>query len=191
METAKIKYPVLLIGPAYSGKSDFAGRCLSHEQAALVIGTGSREDDTLSERIDTLQLSRSKNWSLLESSENLVEHLTSALKDHDQVLIDSINLWLSYSLLDLLLRHDIRQVEQALLHEGQKLAELVKAAALQNKKLVIATNECGAGVSPNLPVARSFRRLNALINQQVAASCNTVINFTAGIPWTIRGEAIF
>ncbi|MFW7380469.1 MAG: bifunctional adenosylcobinamide kinase/adenosylcobinamide-phosphate guanylyltransferase [Oligoflexus sp.] len=187
MEITKIKYPVLLIGPAYSGKSDYAPQTLNPEQDALVLATGSPEDDNLKQRIAALKESRPSAWDLQEGCDHLLERLEEGLKHYDQILLDAVNLWLSHRLLELLLRHDLQQVETAIFHEGQKLAELIQKSETDQKRIVLITSENAAGIAPPLPVARSFRRLVSLINQKLATSSPTVISFTAGIPSVLRG----
>lgn len=189
MESSNLDSPVFLIGPAFSGKSDFSKYCLDLQAPAAVLAWGSIEDDFLKQRIQELKDQRPAHWKLYESPSDLLEQLTQALANYDQLLIDSINLWLSQSLVELLLRHDLAQVEQILLHQARQLIDLVRS--YQNEKRIIwVSSECGAGIVPHLPVARSFRKLVSLINQQLAATSQTVIHFTAGIPWLLKAGSI-
>lgn len=188
MEIAHFKQPILLIGPAYSGKSDFANRLLDQKKSALVIGTGNCDDEVMKQRVQILQAARPENWSLQEGCDQLLQKLISGMQQYDQVLVDSVNLWLSHAMIELLQKHELQQVEQALLQKGQKLAEQLQSSLLESKHLVLVSSESGAGISPPLPVARSFRRLISLVNQKIAANCPTVIQLTAGIPVVIRGQ---
>lgn len=187
-EMIKLKSPILLIGPAYCGKSELAPEALNMGQKALVIGTASLEDESLQKRIRALQESRPSHWQLVESPGEVVESLKKGLGEHTQILIDSINQWIAYRLVSLLHKQDLTQSEDAILEDARQLAAMVKAQHQQTNRLILVSSETGAGVHPPLPVAASFRRLTCQVNHMLAKNCLSVVSMQAGIPMIMKSS---
>ena len=60
------KAPVLILGPAHSGKSEFAIRLFKPDQPAVVIGTSSLKERAFAARIDRLQSLRPAAWESID-----------------------------------------------------------------------------------------------------------------------------
>jgi adenosylcobinamide kinase/adenosylcobinamide-phosphate guanylyltransferase len=97
----------------------------------------------------------------------------------DCALVDCLTLWLS----NLLFRGDENHVEE-------KVEALVRALPLLDFPVVFVTNEVGAGIVPDNPLARQFRDLAGWTNQRIAAVANEVVLMVVGIPMVIKKEAV-
>jgi adenosylcobinamide kinase/adenosylcobinamide-phosphate guanylyltransferase len=52
--------------------------------------------------------------------------------------------------------------------------------------VILVSNEVGAGIVPDNPLARQFRDVMGQVNQQIAAGVDRVVWVVAGIPVTIK-----
>ena len=52
--------------------------------------------------------------------------------------------------------------------------------------LFLVSNEVGGGIVPENPLARHFRDLAGIVNQQVAAACRAVTLVVAGLPLRLK-----
>jgi adenosylcobinamide kinase/adenosylcobinamide-phosphate guanylyltransferase len=183
-----LKTPLLLIGPAYAGKSDMACEVLPTEPQTLVIGTAPRDeaDTGFSKRLDQLQSRRPGHWDLLESPDNLADELGQLAADYDQILLDSLNQWTATRLLALVSRYDLAQAEGAILQEADSLNTQLRQLQAAGKNVIIISNEAGAGVSIPYPVASAYRRISSRVNYRCSQMCPSVIWVVAGVPVLIK-----
>src|SRR4051812_34056573 len=89
--------PLFILGPAYSGKSELAHEALAKAPPTTVLGTAGLTE--MESRITQLKSLRPDHWAILESHE-LNDDLSEALRESEQVLIDSINQWLANFMLE-------------------------------------------------------------------------------------------
>ena len=65
--------------------------------------------------------------------------------------------------------------------------ELISAVrSVTNKTCVFVTNEVGAGIVPENELARKYRDLAGLCNQQIAKTADEVYLVVSGIPLQIK-----
>jgi adenosylcobinamide kinase/adenosylcobinamide-phosphate guanylyltransferase len=185
--------PVLVLGPAHSGKSEFAHQLLLPDTAAVVIGTSAVKDRQTTLRIKSLNALRPPAWEILETSTDVAAAATAALARAPQVLIDSVNLWLA----SLVVEHGDKvengtaddagyagTVEEQVLTQVDELCRL--AATAKGQRLVIVSAELGGAPPPSRPAERLLRRLVGLANQRLARAARTVYTLQAGIPQLLK-----
>ena len=88
-------------------------------------------------------------------------------------LVDCLTLWLT----NLILAGRDWQAEAA---------RLVETLGAQASPVVLVTNEIGAGIVPENPMARTFRDAAGLLNQQVAQVADEVILAVCGLPVKVK-----
>ena len=54
----------------------------------------------------------------------------------------------------------------------------------------LVSNEVGEGVHPETAMGLRFRDLLGIVNQRVAAVCDTVVLMVAGIPLTVKAPTV-
>jgi len=169
---------ILITGGARSGKSKYA------EQRAAVLGprrlyiaTAEPKDDEMAHRIAAHRKRRGSAWRTVEEPVQLAETLLAGNGRTDCALVDCLTLWLN----NLMLRGDESVPE--------KVENLVQSVPRLDFSVLFVTNEVGAGIVPDNPLARRFRDLAGWTNQRIALAANEVVFMVAGIPLFVKKEA--
>lgn len=170
----------LVTGGCRSGKSRHA-QLLAEAVDGLhrcYIATCVPLDDEMRRRVSRHQAERGPEWRTVEAPLAVAEAIDAHAPQVDVILVDCLTLWISN-----------------LMGAGQEIDSLVAnahelAAAVQRSvcPLILVTNEVGAGIVPENALARAYRDAAGLVNQIVAAACDTVIWTVAGIPVTIKPQ---
>lgn len=176
--------PVLLIGPAYSGKSDLALSFTNSGDRTAVLGTADPQTPGLAGRLAHLQHRRPKAWSLEEQSRDLPASLAPLIQDYDQVIVDSLNQWVGAEWGSALGEAPAPEIYEQIAHKTQELVNLLDQPPA---RIVLVTGEAGAGPPPAAAEERLFRQTLGVVNQKVAAASAAVVSVTAGIPCLIKG----
>jgi adenosylcobinamide kinase / adenosylcobinamide-phosphate guanylyltransferase len=173
------KQIILITGGARSGKSRYAeqrARTLGERQ--LYIATAEVKDREMEERIVAHQNRRASSaWTTVEEPIELSAALLAQRGRTDCALVDCLTLWLS----NLLLRRDVKYAEE-------KVCQLIETLPSLDFHVVLVTNEVGAGIVPDNPLARQFRDLAGWANQQLAAVASEVVLTVAGLPMIIKTD---
>lgn len=177
--------PVLVLGAAYTGKSELAHQVCHPDLKTLVIGTADMREGLLKARVDELKKQRPAHWEHVEGLEDLGQQIRQGGVLYEQILLDSINQWVAYHLLGNLQKYSLEQLGQ---HIEYLAKDLVRAVETSEARLVLVSSEVGAGITPPKAIARNFRQLVSRINCQLAAACPSVILVSAGIPLLIKGQ---
>lgn len=167
---------VLVTGGARSGKSRFAERMAGAFQRVVYLATAEGLDEEMRRRIESHRHYRPSHWTTVEEPLSILPRLTEAARESDLVLLDCITLWISNQLCR---ERSDREIEG----EVERLAEWT---ADQPGRLILVSNEVGAGIVPGNPLSRRFRDLTGLANQRLAASATHVYWLVAGIPNRIK-----
>lgn len=177
--------PILILGGAYAGKSEWSMDCLSRDLPATVIGTADAAQMGYRSRLNDLQAMRPSAWQTKESYHDLPIALLEACRDTDQVLIDSMNQWLAHIALN---------VDEQTAYEGRLIAAMGQVNELvgllrdhKARRIVIVASEVGASPPPQRPAERLYRQLTGLATQAIAKECQTVVHLTAGLPHYLKG----
>ena len=170
----------LITGGARSGKSTFAQTLCDRSSRITYIATATAGDDEMRTRIERHKLSRPAHWATVEEPLRLAETLEQC-GNSDLVLIDCLTIWLSNLLFELrdLIAEEIEQRVNA------RVADFLQSA--DGRDVIAVTNEVGTGIVPNSALARLFRDLQGVVNQQVAARAHSVYLLVCGIPLQIKG----
>jgi adenosylcobinamide kinase/adenosylcobinamide-phosphate guanylyltransferase len=171
---------ILITGGARSGKSKYAEqRAAALGSRWLYIATAEAKDDEMARRIAAHRKRRGRAWTTVEEPVQLAETLLAWRGRTDCALVDCLTLWLS----NLLFRGGENQVEE-------NVETLVRSLPQLDFPVVFVTNEVGAGIVPDNPLARQFRDLAGWTNQRIAAAANEVVLMVAGIPLTVKKETV-
>jgi len=168
--------PHLILGGAKSGKSTYAETLVAAFPAPhIYIATAQVLDEEMAHRVRVHRKRREHSWETIESPLDLVPALRACQGRQQPVLVDCITLWLS----NLLLQTPPQNPEEA-------VSELVAFLKTVPFPLFLVANEVGGGIVPDNPLARRFRDLAGLTNQQMAAVCPTVTLVVAGLPLRLK-----
>jgi adenosylcobinamide kinase/adenosylcobinamide-phosphate guanylyltransferase len=171
---------ILITGGARSGKSKYAEqRAAALGLRRVYIATAEAKDDEMARRIAAHRKRRGCAWTTVEEPVQLAETLLAWRGRTDCALVDCLTLWLS----NLLFRGDENQVEE-------KVEALVRSLPQLDFPVVFVTNEVGAGIVPDNPLARQFRDLAGWTNQRIAAAAKEVVLMVAGIPTAVKKDAV-
>ncbi len=163
---------VLVLGGARSGKSRYAEGLI--QTPKYYVATAQAFDDEMRERIKAHKERRDESWINCEAPLDLVPLLREIDGWGNYVLVDCLTLWLSNLMLD---GSDCEA----------EVSELVEHLTTARARIVIVSNEVGQGIVPDNQLARSFRDIQGLANQLVAAVAESVVLTVAGIPMLVKG----
>lgn len=164
----------LVIGGAASGKSSFAESLIIGTGRNLVyLATAQAHDAEMRAKLDKHRVDRGAGWSTIEEPLEVGRTLATISGD-TAVLLDCATMWLSNQILA---KNDLHEAE----------AELMAGLALCPAPVVIVTNEVGASVVPDNPLARKFRDAQGRLNQKIAAKSGLVVTVVAGLPMVLKG----
>lgn len=171
-----VRTPLLVLGGARSGKSSWAESIVGRFSPPYVyVATAQALDDEMKLRIQLHRERRKDRWETIESPVELPSVLEELNGLSKPVLVDCITLWLTN-----LLCSESTQTEAAV----DRLCDTIRSV---NYPLVIVSNETGAGIVPDNPLARRFRDLSGFANQKLAAVCASVFLLVAGLPMRLKG----
>ena len=166
----------LITGGARSGKSRFAQSLCREAGRVVYVATAVAADEEMCTRIARHRLPRPPSWMTIEEPIDLPEAARRQVEETDALLFDCITLWISNLLYQW--RDEIQsKVERNAAHCA---ARLIEASTRGN--IIGETNEVGSGIVPESTVARNFRDLQGLVNQQLASAAETVYVVVSGIP---------
>ncbi|HZQ55020.1 MAG TPA: bifunctional adenosylcobinamide kinase/adenosylcobinamide-phosphate guanylyltransferase [Bryobacteraceae bacterium] len=170
----------LITGGARSGKSTFAQSLCPPHAHPVYIATAVPIDDEMRERIAKHRAARQPCWRTVEEPVAVPATVEAHTGESDFILIDCLTLWLNNLLLEWR-EEPFAAMESKASGEAQALI-----TAARRGTVVAVTNEVGSGIVPEPPLARQFRDLQGLINQQVARAAEKVYLLTCGIAIQIK-----
>lgn len=177
---------VLITGGARSGKSKFAENYVAGTGKDIAyIATSQIFDDEMAYRVKLHRQRRPANWQTFEAPFNAHEAIKEAFKQHDTILFDCLTLYLS----NYLCQEEAQSLSLDDLSDNVSMLmkELISAVrSVTNKTCVFVTNEVGAGIVPENELARKYRDLAGLCNQQIAKTADEVYLVVSGIPLQIK-----
>ena len=169
---------VYITGGARSGKSGYAQKLAEqHAGELLYVATAEVRDAEMANRVEKHQLVRGKRWLSLEEPVSLAGKIPAAATSCSAILIDCLTLWLS----NLLEKYG---EDEVLIR--QEVEKLLAALATIEATIYIVSNEVGSGIVPENRLARSFRDLAGLMNQQVAEAADEAWLVASGLPLKLK-----
>jgi adenosylcobinamide kinase/adenosylcobinamide-phosphate guanylyltransferase len=182
------KITTLIAGGCKSGKSRYAlnlaneisegivsaGESLTNRK--IFVATSVPSDSEMEERVLAHKKERGESWLTIEEPILLSEIIEEYSSKADVILIDCITLWISNLLYKNLGKEKIME-------RVQELANSVKKAECP---VILVSNEVGAGIVPENKLARVFRDIAGIANQELAKAVVNVVWTIAGIPVKIK-----
>jgi adenosylcobinamide kinase/adenosylcobinamide-phosphate guanylyltransferase len=166
----------LVLGGTSSGKSAFAeALCFQSTKTRVYIATAQAFDDEMRAKISDHRSQRGPDWLTIEAPLDVASALATCTIGQI-VLLDCATLWLSNAMLA---DQDIAAAS----------ASLLAALAICPAHVIVVSNEVGHGIVPDNALARQFRNAQGRLNQLLAAQADLVVQVTAGLPQTLKGEA--
>ena len=175
----------LILGPAWSGKTNFAVKELAHEVSVQWLGTGQLKDSKLNQHINNLKSTRPKTWTSIDCPETLIEILAANSALSQLQVIDSASQWLVNQMVSHSHKYDSSQLEIFASEQTEILLESLLFQA-KFKPIVLISAEMGAAPPPQESLSYEIRKYVGLLNQKLAAVSSTVIFVTAGIGNNIK-----
>lgn len=184
-----------ILGGQKSGKSRraelLARRWLQSgaQHQAVLVATGQAWDAEMSERIARHQRDRAERvpgMQTLEEPRDLAQVIVQHSHPERLLVIDCMTLWLTNWLMP---------VEAEKLDENTtlvqdwnaQLAMFLKALDDAVGPIILVGNEIGLGVIPMGREVRAFVDALGVLNQQVAAHCESATLMCAGLPLALKG----
>ncbi len=173
----------LVIGGCRSGKSAHALHLADAMGNAgkIFLATCIPRDGEMRQRVSRHQAERGTGWIAVETPVLLGEAVSSISPKADVLLVDCLTLWVS----NLMMEHskDSDTTEFFISKQTSCLIESLRTAACP---VILVSNEVGAGIVPDNPLARLYRDAVGQVNQRIAACADQVIWMVAGIPVKIK-----
>lgn len=186
-----MKKTILVTGGARSGKSAFAEKMAEDiGTEILYIATAIPFDEEMKDRIKKHQIQRPKHWKTVEMYSDFGKLFNEdAFHSCDCLLLDCVTIMVTNLMMaseedfDHCSHERIDEVEDRIHEEIKKLIELCQ---VNEKKLIMVTNELGMGLVPVSRFSRIFRDIAGRINQDVAQKADEVYLTVSGIPMKLK-----
>lgn len=171
---------ILVIGGAKSGKSRYAlNICNSLDKDRIFLATSEAGDREMEERIRRHQAERGESWRTVEEPIAIAEVISSMDNEQSIILFDCVTLWLNN--LYMTYGPDTGPIDAS-------IEELIGVLSDIRGAVVLVTNEVGAGVVPDNPLARRYRDAVGDTNQRLARVAKKVVLLIAGLPLVLKDE---
>ena len=174
---------ILVTGGARSGKSSFAERYAAKtadDRAIAYIATARVEDEEMRARVKLHRERRPDTWDTFEAPVKAEEAIIEAGWANKIILFDCITLYLSNYLLSLKSENLDKDTLGATVKEY--IGKLIEAAAsLPETTTIFVSNEVGAGIVPENKLARLYRDMAGLANQEIARAADSVYLVVSGM----------
>jgi adenosylcobinamide kinase/adenosylcobinamide-phosphate guanylyltransferase len=165
-----------ILGGARSGKSRHAIALQPPDVRVAFIATARASDADMAARIARHRAERPRHWTTIEEPYDVVDRFEELGDDVESVVVDCLTVWVA----NRQLRGDD---DAAILGDARRLAKLIGATG---RNVTLVSNEVGEGVHPATAAGLRFRDLLGVVNQDVAAACETVLLMVAGIPLVVK-----
>ncbi|WP_371678857.1 bifunctional adenosylcobinamide kinase/adenosylcobinamide-phosphate guanylyltransferase [Streptomyces sp. NBC_01276] len=176
----------LVLGGARSGKSFEAERRLESFPEVVYVATGGTRDGDAewAQRVGLHRERRPAGWRTVETCElaPLLERAGPPL------LIDCLALWLTDAMDRAGAWDDSVWAAGGQKELRERMAGLVAAVRATRRRVVLVSNEVGAGVVPATAAGRRFRDELGRLNNAVAGECEHVLLVVAGQPLALKEQ---
>lgn len=173
-----MKETILVLGGCRSGKSSHALELAESMPGnrRVFIATCVPYDEEMQARVTNHQNERDESWRTVETPVAIAESILEKSGEADVILVDCLTLWISNLLVE-------QKTDAAVFEDISRLTRTLEAASCP---VILVSNEVGAGIVPENPLARRFRDLTGYTNRKIAAAVDRVVWTVAGIPVTIK-----
>lgn len=168
---------ILVLGGARSGKSGYAQRLAeSIFRRPLYLAAAEAGDLEMVDRIRRHRRQRGARWRTHEEPRAVAQAIAKAFPRCDGILFECATIWISNILL--------KEGRAAI---ARRKRELMRALRASRRPVIVVANEVGMGVVPPTPLGRDFRDEAGWLNQELAATADSVVLVVAGLPMTLKG----
>jgi adenosylcobinamide kinase/adenosylcobinamide-phosphate guanylyltransferase len=164
-----------ILGGARSGKSRYAVAIQPARGRVAFVATAQPGDGDMAGRIARHRAERPQQWTTIEEPFDVTGRV-KGIRGADAVIIDCVTVWVA----NLLLRGDS---DDAIHAEVGALTALLPRVPFD---VTIVSNEVGEGVHPETAMGLRFRDVLGLVNQRLAAACDSAVLMVAGLPLTLK-----
>jgi adenosylcobinamide kinase/adenosylcobinamide-phosphate guanylyltransferase len=185
LDLSPLKFPMLVAGPAHSGKSNFVTESLLDHQNVAVIGTADIDDRTMKRHLEGIQMRRPANWEVINEGLELCAALEQQCRTHELVIVDSLNQWIGNLLVSNLKTMDPAQTLEAIRLDCSNLMTFM-GNSRNEAKVVLISSEVGACPAPPRIGERIFRQTMGHLNAGLARIVPTVIHVQYGLPQLLK-----
>ncbi|GEE02539.1 adenosylcobinamide kinase/adenosylcobinamide phosphate guanyltransferase [Gordonia spumicola] len=166
-----------ILGAARSGKSRHAAELAAASGAdVVVIATAVAGDDETAARIARHRADRPAHWTTVDEPYSVAAAVAAHAADGTTVIVDCLTMWLAN------LHYGAGRPEQP--HSA--IDELIAVLDGVAGRVLVISNEIGAGVVPADPASRAFVDDLGRLNQRVAGVCDKVTVVAAGLPLVLK-----
>jgi adenosylcobinamide kinase/adenosylcobinamide-phosphate guanylyltransferase len=170
---------LLILGGQRSGKSRYGQAIVEASgRKPVYVATATAGDDEMGARIAAHRAARGVSWTTIEEPLELAAAIARVAHPDRVILIDCLTLWLA----------NLFAATRPL--EGE-IDGLIGSLARAHCAVALISNEVGAGIIPDNPLARRYADALGALNQRVAAVVDQVVLMTAGLPTLIKPAAAF
>ena len=159
------------------------------QHQAVLVATGQAWDAEMTERIARHQRDRAERvpgMQTLEEPRELAQVIAQHSHPQRLLVIDCLTLWLTNWLMPV--EDEKSEEKTTLAQEWQaQLAMFLKALDDAAGPIILVGNEIGLGVIPMGREVRAFVDALGVLNQQVAAHCESATLMCAGLPLALKG----
>ncbi len=167
---------ILVGGGSRSGKTRFALQLAEAAGPRLAyLATAALLDDGMRERARLHRAERGERFVTLEEADHPAELIKKEASRFDAIVVDCLTLWISNRMLAGVA--DLRE-------EAGDFAAVCSAAP---SRVIVVTNEVGAGIVPDNELAIRFRDQAGWVNQIFAEHATEVWWTVFGCPLKVKG----
>lgn len=162
------------------------------QHQAVLVATGQAWDAEMTERIARHQRDRAERvpgMQTLEEPRDLAQVITQHSHPERLLVIDCLTLWLTNWLMPVEAEKSEEKMPLAQDWKAQ-LAIFLEALDDAAGPIILVGNEIGLGVIPMGPEVRAFVDALGVLNQQVAAHCESATLMCAGLPLALKGPQV-
>ena len=159
------------------------------QHQAVLVATGQAWDAEMTERIARHQRDRAERvpgMQTLEEPRDLAQVIAQHSHPQRLLVIDCLTLWLTKWLMPVEAENSEEKMPPAQAWQAQ-LAMFLKALDDAPGPIILVGNEIGLGVIPMGREVRAFVDALGVLNQQVAAHCESATLMCAGLPLALKG----
>jgi adenosylcobinamide kinase/adenosylcobinamide-phosphate guanylyltransferase len=143
--------------------------------AKVYIATAETLDDEMSEKIIAHKDRRmGQGWRTIEAPHDTATALMQ-IESGEVVLLDCVTFWLTNLMID----------------DGdwqEELEHLIDVLIQMRAPVVLVSNDVSGGITPVNALARTFQRVQGVVNQSLAAECDLVVYIRAGLAQVLKGQ---
>ena len=170
---------LLILGGQRSGKSRYGQAIVEASgKKPVCIATATAGDDEMSARIAAHRAARGRRWATIEEPLELAAAIAGAARPDRVILVDCLTLWLA----------NLFAASRPLASE---LDGLIDSLVSSPCAVALISNEVGAGIISDNPLARRYADALGTLNQRMAAAVDQVVLMTAGLPTLIKPSVAF